>query len=475
MKAEKHAQGLMPYPPVPVAAALAVLLASVEVFIDWVTHIELNVSIIYGLPLVLAAAGRSRRLLWGLAVVLILMTFSVYSVQIPPGVFSLREPLFVNRVLAAAALLLTAGLLHVWMMAVDTADAQSRILKNQNEQLEAVNQELLRRDAEIARQNEELDCRRREAEEASSRKTQFLASASHDIRSPVNAINLMAEVICRTADHPDLAAQVPALAHRLQANALSLADLVSEILDIARLDSGRLSLQESTFSLNDLLADECLRLNSLAQAKSLWLKVEPSAPPISLRTDRVKLARVLGNLLTNAIKFTESGGVTVSSTLVPGRGVMIRVRDTGVGIAPEHLAEVFDEFAQVGNAARDHIKGWGLGLAICRRLIAALGGQVTVESELNHGSTFTIALPPSCSVDSPDRSPGPCACQTAGVNTGGAALAGLHVLVVEDDLPTRESVAHILRDEGAVVETVAEGASPAGCFKRSRMVPRSST
>lgn len=403
MKAEKDQQGWMSYPPVPVAAALAVLLATIEVFIDWVTLIELNVSIIYGLPLVLAAAGRSRRLLWGLAFVLILMTFSVYSVQIPPGVFSPREPLFVNRVLAAAALVLTAGLLHVWMIAVDTTEAQSRALKNQNEQLEAANHELHRREEEITEQNEELDRRRCEAEEASGRKTRLLASASHDIRSPINAINLMAEVICRSADNPELAAEVPVLAHRLQANALSLADLVSEILDIARFDSGLLNLHESTFSLNDLLADECLRLNSLAQAKALWLKVEPPAFPISLRTDRVKLARVLGNLLTNAIKFTESGGVTVSSTLAPVRGVLIHVRDTGVGIAPEHVAQVFDEFAQVGNVERDHGKGWGLGLAICRRLVTALGGQVTVASELNHGSTFTISLPASCIVCGPDR------------------------------------------------------------------------
>jgi len=407
MKAEKNQQGLMPYPSVPVAAALAVLLASIEVFIDWVTHIQLNVAIIYGLPLVLVAAGRSRRLLWGLAFVLILMTFSVYSVQIPPGLFSPREPLFVNRVLAAAALLLTAGLLHVWMIAVDTTEAQSRILKNQNEQLEAANQELHRREEEIARQNEELDRRRCEAEETSDRKTRFLASASHDIRSPVNAINLIAEVISRTAANPDLTAQVPALAHRLQANALSLSDLVSEILDITRFDSGRISLQESTFSLNDLLADECLRLNSLAQAKNLGLEVESPPLPIGLRTDRVKLARVLGNLLTNAIKFTKSGGVTVSCTLAPVRGVLIHVRDTGVGIAPEHLAEVFNEFAQLGNAACDRGKGWGLGLAICRRLVAALGGQVTVESELNHGSTFTISLPPSCIVCGPEKARDP--------------------------------------------------------------------
>jgi signal transduction histidine kinase len=258
--------------------------------------------------------------------------------------------------------------------------------------LEASNRELRRREEEIARQNDELDRRRRQAEEASSRKSRFLASASHDIRSPINAISLTAELLCRTADNPSLSA----LAHRLQANALSLGELVSEVLDVARFDSGRLNLHESTFCLNDLLTDECLRLDSLAQAKGLWLKVEPVAPALNLRTDRVKLTRVISNLLTNAIKFTNAGGVTASVALAADGGVLIDVRDTGIGIAPEHLAEIFGEYAQVGSSSSDHHIGWGLGLAICRRLVAALGGQVTVRSEPGRGSTFTISLPPSC-------------------------------------------------------------------------------
>jgi signal transduction histidine kinase len=410
MAPQKHQNGLIDQPPVPATAALAVLLALIEVFLDWITRIEINVAIVYGLPLVVAAVGRSRKLLWGLALFLVVMTFSVYAVQIPPGVFSSREVRFVNRVLAAAALLLTAGLLHVWMMAVDTTEAQSLALRDQNEQLEAANAELHRREQEIAHQNVELDQRRREAEEASIRKTQFLASATHDIRTPLNAINLMAELIRRAAKNPGLLAEVPEMAERLQANARSLINLVAEILDISRFDSGRVEIQESTFSLDDLLAEECRRLHPLAQDKRLWLKVDPSTPAIELRMDQAKLARVLGNLVSNAIKFTETGGVTVRSTLESTRGVLIHVTDTGVGIAPEHLPKIFDEFAQVGDAGRDHQEGWGLGLAICRRLIEALDGQITVESERNRGSIFTISLPGSCVVCEPDRAREPCTC-----------------------------------------------------------------
>ena len=119
------------------AALLAVLLAVTAVFLDWVTSITVNVSILYGLPLVVAAASRSRRLLWGVTLFLLVTTYAVYCVQIPPGAFSLREEHFVNRVLAGVALVLTAGLLHVGIIGLDLLDAQRRSLKAQNEELDS--------------------------------------------------------------------------------------------------------------------------------------------------------------------------------------------------------------------------------------------------------------------------------------------------------------------------------------------------
>ncbi|HEX5270586.1 MAG TPA: HAMP domain-containing sensor histidine kinase [Gemmataceae bacterium] len=359
------------------AGLLATLLALSEVFIDWVTHIDLNMSILYGLPLVVAAATRSRRLLWGLALFLLATTFAVYAVQIPAGEFSPREMHFVNRVLAGAALVLTAGLVHVAMIGLDLVEEQRRSLKAQNE---------------------ELDRRRREAEEASSRKTRFLAAVSHDIRNPVNTINLMAEVLCRAAESNQAAVQVPEVAHRLQAHAVALADLVGDVLDVARLDSARVEVRLSEFSLGDLLSQECARARPPAQAKNLGLRLEAPAEPIRLRTDRVKLDRVVGNLLGNAIKFTDSGGVSVAASLDPGGAVVIRVSDTGVGIPAEQLGRVFSEFVQLGNPDHDRGKGSGLGLAICRRLVEALGGSITVESQPGRGSTFTVRLPASCVV-----------------------------------------------------------------------------
>jgi signal transduction histidine kinase len=412
MGARKSLLGLLHRRPLPVAGALAVCLAAVQVFVDWVTWIEFNEAIVYPLPLVLAAMARGRRLLWGLALFLVGTTFAVYAVQIGPGVFSLREPLFVNRVLAAVTVLLTAGLLHAWTLALDKLDEQDRSLTARNEQLDAANRELVRCQEEITRQNEELDRRRREAEESSGRKTRLLASASHDIRNGLYVLHLLTEVMRQSAERPSVAAGPADNLERLRANLVSLEDLVSDLVEMARLDSGRTDIKASTFSLNDLLAGQCRDLAPLAQTKALRLGAELPETPLWLCTDRGKLSRVLSNLIGNAIKFTQTGGVTVIAARSTDGDVLIRIHDTGVGIAPGQLELVFDEFTQVDNTGGGRDRGWGLGLAICRRLIGAMGGAVGVESTVGQGSVFTVRLPSRCLADTSDTMSEPCRCAT---------------------------------------------------------------
>jgi PAS domain S-box-containing protein len=306
----------------------------------------------------------------------------------------------------------------------------------------------------------ELDIRRREAEETSVRKTRFLAAVSHDIRTPVNAINLMAEIIRRYAGDPAVAPQIPELAQKLQANALALVELVSDVLDLARFDSGKVDLVESEFALGELLAEECRQLQPLAQDKGLQLIYEPLDRPIWLRTDKVKLARVVSNLVGNAIKFTSQGQVRVSAELTSNleRRVSIHVRDTGVGIPTQHLPLIFDEFAQVHNPERDRSKGTGLGLAISKRLVEVMGGSIGVDSASGQGSTFTVSLPASCVVLR--LGPGLPSAQTAkpAAPTGrGVALAGLRLLLVEDHPTTREGTARLLVAEGATVIEAGDG------------------
>jgi signal transduction histidine kinase len=141
---------------------------------------------------------------------------------------------------------------------------------------------------------------------------------------------------------------------------------------------------------------ECERLLPLAQAKGLTLIAESPESAVRLRTDRIKLIRILSNLVGNAIKFTQTGRVTVAAMLAGNGSPLIRVTDTGIGMASEDLVRIFDEYGQLGNPERDSNKGWGLGLPICTRLAAAMGGKIEVESEPGRGTTFIVQLPASC-------------------------------------------------------------------------------
>src|SRR4029079_19105712 len=210
---------------------------------------------------------------------------------------------------------------------------------------------------------------------------------SHDIRTPINAINLMAEVMCRTAENPTFAGDVPDMARRMKVNALSLADLLTDVLDISHFDSGRVELNASRVSLGDLLSEHCPALLALHQARGLTLTLRASAP-VWLYIDRIKLSRVVSNLLTNAIKYTETGGISIRTTVSPDQAVMIEIQDTGVGIPANSLDAIFDEYAQLSNPDRDPNKGWGLGLPICKRLVNLLGGAISVSHHVNSRNGF---------------------------------------------------------------------------------------
>jgi signal transduction histidine kinase len=259
----------------------------------------------------------------------------------------------------------------------------------------------------------ELDARRRSAEEGAVRKSRFLAQVSHDIRNPVNAISLLAELLYRTASEPAMAGEVPSIAADLRRNAVSLVELVSDVLDLTRYDAGRVELEHVTFSLHEMLGDECRRYSELAAEKGIAVHCQLPPAPLQIRTDRVKLSRVLGNLLGNALKYTQQQGTIIVSAghggpdkhsgdgggggdgggLNNGGGVVwLRVSDTGAGIPPEFHQRIFDEFFQLRQEGGQ--QGVGLGLSICKRLVEAMGGSIHLQSEVGRGSTFTVVLPP---------------------------------------------------------------------------------
>jgi signal transduction histidine kinase/response regulator RpfG family c-di-GMP phosphodiesterase len=305
----------------------------------------------------------------------------------------------------------------------------------------------------------EVLVKRREAEDASIQKTRFLAAVSHDVRTPANAISLLADLIEQASKSPEVA-DLPELARDLKSNARSLIDLVSDVLDLARLDTGKLDFQPVEFSLPQLLQSEVRQFERIAAEKNIQIHASAGCDTLILKTDRMKLARILSNLVGNAVKFTEVGSVELHCDKLPGGGAVVTVCDTGCGIPEAALTRIFDEFYQIQNPERDRNKGSGLGLAICKRLVDSLGCSMQVESTLGVGTRFILKMPASLVVSESAAKRLAAADGNPRLHRGGKhdmPLSGLKILLVEDHAVTRKAAARLLEGKGAVVLQAATG------------------
>ena len=233
-----------------------------------------------------------------------------------------------------------------------------------------------------------------------SGKTRFWAAVSHEIRTPINALVLGCQLLrAIRLDSPTnaiSAAEIADLTDAMLTSANSLIGLVDDLLDIARHDSGQVELIESGLILGDWLQQSLAGHRPLAERKGLKMDVQVSTPDANLRLDQRKLARVVQILVSNAIKFTDAGHILIVSRADPNAGLRLEVEDTGIGIPPGQRQVIFDEFAQLRNPERDRSKGAGLGLAVCRRLVHAMGGTIQVDPTPRPlGTTFVVTLPAS--------------------------------------------------------------------------------
>jgi len=264
-------------------------------------------------------------------------------------------------------------------------------LKVQNSELTAQKTELAAQSEELTAQNIELETQKQELADASKLKTTFLSNMSHELRTPLNSVIALSGVLNRR-----LSGKIPteecSYIEVIERNGKLLLSLINDILDIARIESGREEVSPSRFDLGALVADIVELIEPQARQKHLTLTVDAVDTKIMIESDSDKCRHILMNIIGNAVKFTDNGSVTVA-VRQNGDAVEIVVTDTGIGIGQEHLPYIFEEFRQADSGTARRYGGTGLGLSIAKKYAELLGGTIVVVSVPGKGSTFTVRLP----------------------------------------------------------------------------------
>jgi signal transduction histidine kinase/CheY-like chemotaxis protein len=328
-------------------------------------------------------------------------------------------------------------------------------LQEQQERLIEMARELEDTNRGVVALYAELDEKALHLRRADEMKSRFLSNMSHEFRTPLNSVRALCGLLLSRVDGPLNPEQETQL--RFISRAVDdLTELVNDLLDLAKIEAGKVEIRPTRFEVADLFSALRGMLKPLLVAESVELVFEtPSASLPAMHTDESKVSQILRNFISNALKFTERGNVTVyAQPHAGGESVVLSVRDTGIGIAPDDQEMIFEEFTQVPNPLQRKVKGTGLGLPLCRRLATLLGGEVWVESEPGQGSTFHARVPVRY------RALAEAARQGA-ANPEPALPEGAWVLVIEDDAPTRMLYEKFLKDSPFSVVTVPTLA--AGC------------
>jgi signal transduction histidine kinase/CheY-like chemotaxis protein len=300
-------------------------------------------------------------------------------------------------------------------------EEQSRVLEesqtnleNQQAELEQTNDQLAEQaihlDARNVALNEaqtELRQRAADLERASRYKSEFLANMSHELRTPLNSSLILAKLLSDNAKG-NLSEEQVKFAQTIYSAGNDLLHLINDILDISKVEAGKLELVLESLTVRRMVESLAMTFEPLAMQKQLrfQVQVEPSVPA-TVWSDRQRLEQVLKNLLSNAIKFTEAGLVTLTVSSTPGGPVKFVIEDSGIGIAPEQQAKIFDAFHQADGTTSRRFGGTGLGLSISRDLAALLGGEISVTSSPGNGSVFTLTLPRTCPASSDEGAVAP--------------------------------------------------------------------
>ncbi|HEY4209856.1 MAG TPA: ATP-binding protein [Steroidobacteraceae bacterium] len=367
-----------------------------------------------------------------------------------------------NKILPSRAAVITRA--DVTRIATELA---SRSPTNPVEELQEQNRELVRTLAELRERQDELLHLNRELEDtnrgvvalyaeldekadhlrrADEMKSKFLSNMSHEFRTPLNSVRALSRLLLGRIDG-ELTAEQDKQVRLIAKSAEDLTALVDDLLDLAKIEAGKIEMRPTEFSVGNLFSALRGMLRPLLTGDSVKLTFDDPSSALNLVTDEGKVSQILRNFISNAIKFTEQGEVRVYAEAC-GDGKLVRfgVQDTGIGISADDQSRIFDEFTQVNNPLQARVKGTGLGLPLCRRLAQLLGGDVKVQSELGVGSTFTATVPAHYS----EPTHAITVVEDTTFETGRAA-----VLFVDDDLETRFVYEKYLR--GSIYQPVCVG------------------
>ncbi|MDR5857240.1 ATP-binding protein [Caballeronia sp. LZ062] len=266
-------------------------------------------------------------------------------------------------------------------------------LRERQEELTRLTRELEDTNRGVVALYAELDARADHLRRADESKSRFLSNMSHEFRTPLSSIRALSKLLLERIDG-DLTEEQEKQVRFIRKAAEDLSETVDDLLDLAKIEAGKIEVRAAEFEVDTLFSALRGMLRPLTPGGAVELIFDSceGLPPI--RTDEAKVAQVLRNFVSNALKFTERGEVRVSASYDEARRLItFAVKDTGIGIAPEHQQVVFEEFGQVENRLQQYVKGTGLGLPLCRKLCKLLGGDVSLESEAGRGSTFSATIP----------------------------------------------------------------------------------
>ncbi|NJO07150.1 MAG: response regulator [Chloroflexaceae bacterium] len=325
----------------------------------------------------------------------------------------------------------------------------NQMARQLRELIDGLEYQVAERTAQLAEAVKEAQEARKAAEGANELKSKFIANMSHELRTPLNSIINFTRIISSGLRGPVTDEQQDYL-HRVRASGEHLLGLINDILDLSKIEAGRMELYKQDMLLGELVESTLSTAIGLTKGKPVELHadIDESLPPIE--ADRTRIRQVLLNLLSNAAKFTDEGSITVHVRR-EGKMLVVRVTDTGIGIQESKLQTIFEEFRQADEGDARSYEGTGLGLAICKRLIEMHGGEIWVKSTVGVGSTFSFSLPVAC-----DEEPVPSAMDNI-IAPQSEFAAGIPVLVIDDDTSAIEIVMSYLSKDGYAVYGTHDG------------------